>query len=108
MSGVSINPTLTSAAALTSSAAAKNSPDAIRKAATQFEAMLLGQMLQSAREADGDDDEDGGSALKELGEQQFAQALANSGGIGIANMVVAGLTHENQRAHSNATGGESR
>jgi len=108
LNGASINPTLIGAAALTSGAAAKNSPDAIRKAATQFEAMLLGQMLQSARAADGKDDEDGGSALKELGEQQFAQALANSGGIGIANMVVAGLTHENQRSHSNARDGKSQ
>ena len=35
--------------------------------------------------------------MVELGEQQFAQALASGGGLGIAKMVVKGLTnHENR------------
>jgi Rod binding domain-containing protein len=72
----------------------KNSPARIGQAATDFEALLLGQMLKSAREAlEGDDDEkDPNSTMIEFGEQQFAQALAGSGGFGIAKMVVAGLT----------------
>jgi Rod binding domain-containing protein len=72
----------------------KNSPARIGKAATDFEALLLGQMLKSAREGlEGDDDEkDPNSTMIEFGEQQFAQALAGSGGFGIAKMVVAGLT----------------
>ena len=65
----------------------------IGQAATDFEALLLGQMLKTAREAlEGDDEEkDPNSAMVEFGEQQFAQALAGSGGFGIAKMVVAGL-----------------
>ena len=72
-------------------------PAKIRKSATDFEAMLIDQMLRSAREAgggliaDGSGDDQANSSLIELGEQQFAQALASSGGLGIAKMVVAGL-----------------
>ena len=77
-----------------------DSSSKIRKGATDFEALLLGQMLRSAREAGGmgltgDDAEDieANSSIVELGEQQFAQALAANGGLGIAKMVVAGLNH---------------
>ena len=78
------------------------SPKKIRDAATQFEALLLTQMLRSARSEDGTAESTGGqgasgSSLIELGEQQFAQALASSGGLGIAKMVIAGLeTHANR------------
>jgi Rod binding domain-containing protein len=73
----------------------------IANAASQFEALMIGQMLRSARDSDGEGlmgTEDGpGSALLELGEQQFAQTLANGGGLGIAKMVVAGLeSHANR------------
>ncbi|HMD48429.1 MAG TPA: hypothetical protein VKG79_05000 [Bryobacteraceae bacterium] len=84
-------------------ASAKDAPDKILKAATDFEALLIGQMLHSAREAGGggltgddDDDSEANSSLLELGEQQFAQALSNSGGVGIAKMIVAGLNHANR------------
>lgn len=72
----------------------KDSPTRIGRAATDFEALLLGQMLKSAREAGESDDEekDPNSTMIDFGEQQFAQALASSGGFGIAKMVVAGLT----------------
>jgi Rod binding domain-containing protein len=72
----------------------KDSLTRIGHAATDFEALMLGQMLKSAREAgEGEDEEkDPNSTLMEFGEQQFAQALANSGGFGIAKIVVAGLT----------------
>lgn len=72
----------------------------IKKCATEFEGLLVAQMLRSAREAggtgltgDGDDDSEANSALLELGEQQFAHAMANSGALGIGNMVIAGLNH---------------
>ena len=68
----------------------KDDPAKIRKSATDFEAMLLNQLMSAARLDAGDEDQ-ANSSLKELGEQQFAQALASSGGLGIAKMVVAGL-----------------
>jgi peptidoglycan hydrolase FlgJ len=77
----------------------KDSPEKIRHAAKEFEAVLINQMLKSAREAggggltgSGDEENQENSSLLELGEQQFAQALASSGGLGIAKMVVAGIT----------------
>jgi Rod binding domain-containing protein len=82
----------------------KDDSSRIRQAATDFEAMLLAQMLRSAREASGnglsgdDEEEDqANSTMLELGEQQFAQALASSGALGIAKMVVAGLTKNANR-----------
>jgi Rod binding domain-containing protein len=85
-------------------AASKDSTSRIRQAATDFEALLLTQMLRSAREAGGhglsgdeEEDDQSDSAMIELGEQQFAQALASSGGLGIAKMVVAGLTKNADR-----------
>jgi len=82
----------------------KEDPAKIRKAATDFEAMLIDQMLRSAREAggggltvDGSSDNQANASLFELGEQQLAQALASSGGLGIAKMVVGGLTKHADR-----------
>ena len=74
----------------------------IRRAASDFEALLIEQMLRSARESSAPDtDENDGaeqnSSLMELSEQQFAQSLANSGGLGIAKMVVAGLFKDANR-----------
>lgn len=85
------------------SASPKDDPAKLRKSATEFEALLLGQMLKSAREAGGTgitgtgEDDDANSSLLELGEQQFAQAMAGSGSLGIAKMVMAGLTNHADR-----------
>ena len=72
------------------------------RAASDFEALLISQMLRSARESSGSlPDDDGGSEtnspLMELGEQQFAQALAANGGFGVARMVVVGLSKDANR-----------
>ena len=72
----------------------------IGHAAKEFEALLIAQMLRSARESSADSEGDGAetnSSLKELGEQQFAQSLANSGGLGVAKIVVAGLSRNANR-----------
>jgi Rod binding domain-containing protein len=84
--------TLTQAA---SPSIAKDNFDKIRRAATDFESLLLSQMLRSARESISGDDEDSeaNSSLIDLGEQQFAQVLAANGGLGIGKMVVARLNH---------------
>ena len=79
--------------------AQKQTPEKIRGAATQFEALLIAQMLRSAQSDEGDssDGGSGSSPLIELGQQQFAQALASRGGLGIAKIVVAGLeSHANR------------
>ncbi|MBV9081224.1 MAG: hypothetical protein JOZ62_01005 [Acidobacteriaceae bacterium] len=76
--------------------APKDSPDSIHKAASQFEALLMSEVLKSARESDGGgwmgtDEEDAGSGLSDLSEQQLAQALASGGGLGLAKTISAGL-----------------
>jgi flagellar protein FlgJ len=84
-------------------AASKDSPEKIRKAATDFEALLIAQMLKSARESgggltgDADEQDETNSTMLELGEQQLAQALASNGGLGIGNIVIAGLTKHANR-----------
>lgn len=87
---------------LSTSSAKKDSPAKIRRAATDFEALLLAQMMKSARETsdggtDGADESEENSTMIELGEQQFAQALASSGGLGIAKMVMTGLAKNANR-----------
>lgn len=94
---LSPGPDLTTLSVASSGPRSKDSPEKIRKAATDFEALLIAQMLKSARESgggvngdEGEEDETNSTVL-ELGEQQLAQVLAQNGGLGIAKMVVAGL-----------------
>lgn len=81
----------------------KDTPEKIQKAARDFEALLIGQMLKMARESeggitgDGDEEDETNSTMVELGEQQLAQALAASGGLGIAKIVIAGLSNHADR-----------
>ena len=85
--------------AVVMTAAQKETPEKIRGAATQFEALLIAQMLRSAQSDEGDssDGANSSSSLIELGQQQFAQALASRGGLGIARIVVTGLeSHANR------------
>ncbi|HUA20748.1 MAG TPA: hypothetical protein VMB25_18495 [Bryobacteraceae bacterium] len=82
--------------------AGKDTPEKIRQAAQEFEGLLLSEMLKSARESadsltGSDEDEDANSTVLEMGEEQFAQALAASGGLGIAKMVIAGLSKNADR-----------
>jgi flagellar protein FlgJ len=67
-------------------------PTKVADAAQQFEALLIGQMLRSAREASHDDDGDNSSeTMMDLANQQFSQLLAKNGGLGMAHMIVEGL-----------------
>jgi Rod binding domain-containing protein len=74
----------------------KNDPAKLVEAAKQFEALLLGEMLKSMREASGagwlgaEEDAAGDSAIA-LAQEQFAQALAQNGGLGLSKLVADGL-----------------
>jgi Rod binding domain-containing protein len=88
--------------------AARDSPEAIAKAASQFEALLVGEIMKSAREADGSgwlgtDSDEAGSTMSELSEQQFSQALAAGGGLGLAKLISAGLTKSASHGKSEST-----
>lgn len=74
----------------------KDSPDKIKKAAEQFEALLIGQMLKSAREAGasgalGTGEDSAGQTGMELAEQQFAGLLASKGGLGLSRFITSNL-----------------
>ena len=73
----------------------------IQKSAKEFEAMLLGSWLQQAEQSfatipGADDDQDAATRdqMMSLGVQTLSQAMANSGGIGIAKMIETALEKE--------------
>jgi len=72
-------------------------PRRVAGAARQFEALLIGQMLKSMHESDdggwtGTDNDDAGAPAMELAEEQLAQAMASHGGLGLAQLVIRGLS----------------
>jgi Rod binding domain-containing protein len=76
--------------------ASGRAPNKIQDAAKQFEALLLHQILSSARGsgkgwlATGDEDASADCAT-DFAEQQFAAVLAQNGGLGLANLITASL-----------------
>ncbi|HBY61331.1 MAG TPA: hypothetical protein DEH78_16035 [Solibacterales bacterium] len=72
-------------------------PQAVKKAAGQFEALLIGQLIKSMREAGGgagwlgSGEDQAGSSMVDFAEQQFAQVLAARGGLGLGSLVMQGL-----------------
>lgn len=78
--------------------ASQGNPDTqkdVSKAAGDFEALLISQLLRSARGGGdgwlGTGDDQSASSLLDMAEDQLAQAMAGSGGMGLAQMVVRGL-----------------
>ncbi|MGH9558713.1 MAG: rod-binding protein [Bryobacteraceae bacterium] len=72
-------------------------------AAKQFEALLVGQMLRSMREASADDNGDSdstGETMMDVADQQFSKLLASNGGMGLAKMIVKGLNQQQDAEHS--------
>ena len=74
----------------------KVSPEKIKDAAAQFEALLISQMMKSMRESSsggwmGESGDSSSASMLELADEQFAKALAARGGLGIARLVVKGL-----------------
>lgn len=74
----------------------REDPAKIKEAASQFEALLIGQILKHFRESDTDSLGDGGDqagvSLLEIAEGQLAQLLAARGGLGLAQIIVKGLS----------------
>jgi Rod binding domain-containing protein len=70
----------------------KAQSDKVASAAKQFEALIMGQVLKTARESSdggwlgGDGDKTGELSL-EMAEQEFSKALSTKGGLGIAKLV---------------------
>lgn len=75
----------------------------IASTARQFEALLIGQMLKSARESGsggwlGSDENSAGVSPVELGEEQLAQSVAAQGGLGLAKLLLDGLNRPQSKA----------
>lgn len=89
---MNLSTNLDSLGALSNSPAGHGKSTKIHDAAQQFEALMIGEMLKSARESGSwelsDDEPDPGQdSLKGMAESQFAIALAKSGGLGLSQMV---------------------
>lgn len=85
-----ISPILTSGLGVT--LPGRDTPEKIHSAATQFESLLLGQVLKSMHE-DGEEgwlgsgeDQTAASAMS-LADEYLAQAITTSGGLGLAQMI---------------------
>ena len=81
----------------------KDDPAKIEHAAKGFESLLIGQILKSSHQSDSanwmgsdDDDDPSGDMATELAEEQFAQALASRGGLGLAKLITQGLVTESK------------
>ena len=82
----------TPSAAMSLGTPAQPKPKNAAEAAKQFEALMIAQMLRSARETASSEKEDStGETMFDLAGQQFAQMLANNGGFGLAKLITAGL-----------------
>lgn len=82
--------------------------DKISDTAKQFESLVIGQLLKTAREASeggwlGSGDDQTGELALEMAEQGFAQALAARGGIGIAKMVTPLLRRDDAKTANSAS-----
>ena len=81
-------------------AARKNSPTAVKEAAKQFEAIFVGNVLKSMRDAklaDGISDNDQSKFYKEMYDQQLAVHLSGKPGVGLADLIVKQLTHDDKK-----------
>jgi hypothetical protein len=92
---------------------ATGKPDQVSQAATQFEALIIGQVLKAARGSSdqgwlGTGDDKTSDMVMEMAEQGLSQGLAAQGGLGIAKMVAAKLRRDNATAASSAPGVQNR
>jgi Rod binding domain-containing protein len=74
----------------------------VKESASQFEALLMGQMLRSARESGGSwfgggEDEAASSAIG-MAEEHLAQTIAAQGGLGLSGIIEQGLANDRVRA----------
>jgi Rod binding domain-containing protein len=86
----------------------KNSPERIKDAASQFEALLMGQIMKAAHQNDGDgwggEEADQASATAmDFANDYFARSLASTGGLGLSKMIVEGLTRQSATRSNPAT-----
>lgn len=88
-------PSFLPAGAATTTTTKSRAPDKVHDAAQQFEALLMGQILRSARQNGsgwlGGGEDSSAECATDYAEQQFAAVLAQQGGLGLADLVAKGL-----------------
>jgi Rod binding domain-containing protein len=84
--------------AVTPSAIETSAPTKVEGAAKQFEALMIAQMLRTARE-NTEDQDSSASTMLDVADQQFSQILSNNGGLGLAQLIVKGLNQGQQNAN---------
>ena len=87
-------------------------PERLREVASQFESLLIAQMLSCMRQADGggwlgSGEDQASSTMTEMAEQCVAQSIAASGGLGLAPIIVQGLSQQSSERGGSATAGIS-
>ncbi len=78
-------------------------PKNAAEAAKQFEALLIAQMLRSAREAAGLDQDSTSETMFDVAGQEFAKMIANNGGLGLAKMIATSLETDGHSADTKKT-----
>lgn len=73
-------------------------PTKVEGAAKQFEALMIAQMLRTARE-NTEDGDSSSSTMLDVADQQFSQVLANNGALGLAKLIVKGLNQGQTNAN---------
>ena len=76
-----------------------DSPEKIKQAAEQFEALLIGQMLKSTHEEGssgwlGTGQDQGGQTGLQIAEEHFASLIASKGGLGLSKFITANLVRK--------------
>lgn len=98
---------------LTANASATSKDVRVHKAAEQFEALMIGEMMKTVREGGaeggwlGSGDETGDDTAISMAESQFSQAMAAHGGLGLARMIETTVSRQegNENHHSNTEKG---
>ena len=80
----------------------------LHKAAQQFEALLIGEMMKTVRDGGsegwlGSGDETGDDTAIGMAESQFSQAMAAHGGLGLARVIDQNVGREQQVQNEKAT-----
>jgi peptidoglycan hydrolase FlgJ len=89
--------------------ARKNSPGAVKEVAKQFEAIFVSSVLKGMRDAklaDGISDNDQSKFYKEMYDQQLAVHLSGKPGVGLADLIVKQLSHDDDKEHKDKMGVE--
>lgn len=88
--------------ALAAPAAGEADPARVRQAAGQFEALLVAELLKSARGEKGwlGAEDQAGASMLELAEEHLAGVIAANGGLGLADLIVGSLTRSTPGSHT--------